>query len=55
MKNLRWLFPAATAGILINLSTHSTSGLDWLGITFGLLYAWAAILASWEMYGRGKP
>jgi uncharacterized membrane protein YqjE len=55
MKNLRWLFPALTAGILINLSLNDTSVLDGLGITFGLLYLWAAIMGAWELYGRGKP
>ena len=55
MKNLRWLVPALTAGILINLSTQPKSVLDGLGLAFGLLYVWAAILGAWELYGRGKP
>ena len=55
MKNLRWLVPAITAGILINLSLHETSVLDGLGLAFGIFYAWAAIMGAWDLYGRGKP
>ena len=55
MKNLRWLVPALTAGILINLSLNSTSVLVGLGLAFGLLYTLAAIMGAWELYGRGKP
>jgi hypothetical protein len=39
----------------MNLSLNETSVLDWLGITFGFLYLWAAIMGAWELYGRGKP
>jgi hypothetical protein len=55
LKNLRWLVPALTAGILINLSLNEISVLDGLGLAFGILYAWAAIIGAWELYGRGKP
>jgi hypothetical protein len=55
MKNLRWLVPAITAGILINLSLNETSVLDSLGLAFGILYSLAAIIAAWDMYARGKP
>ena len=55
MRNLRWLVPAITAGILINLSLNETSVLDSLGLAFGIIYSLAAILAAWELYGRGKP
>ena len=55
MKNLRWLFPALTAGILINLSLNTTSVLGGLGLAIGLLYGLAAIMGAWELYGRGKP
>ena len=55
MKNLRWLVPAITAGILINLSLNQTSVLDGLGLALGILYALAAIMGAWELYGRGKP
>jgi hypothetical protein len=55
MKNLRWLVPAITAGILINLSLNETSVLDGLGLAFGIIYSLAAILGAWELYGRGKP
>ncbi len=55
MKNLRWLVPAITAGILINLSLNETSVLDGLGLAFGIFYALAAIMGAWDLYGRGKP
>jgi hypothetical protein len=55
LKNLRWLVPALTAGILLNLSLQESSVLDGVGLAFGLLYLWAAILGAWELYGRGKP
>jgi hypothetical protein len=55
LKNLRWLVPALTAGILINLSLNEISVLDGLGLAFGILYAWAAIMGAWDLYGRGKP
>jgi hypothetical protein len=55
LSNLRWLVPALTAGILMNLSLQDTSVLDGVGLAFGLLYTWAAILGAWELYGRGKP
>jgi hypothetical protein len=54
LKNLRWLVPALTAGILINLSFNTTSVLKGLGLAFGLLYTVAAILGAWDLYGRGK-
>ena len=54
MKNLRWLVPALTAGILINLSLNTTSVLGGLGLALGLLYSLAAIMGAWELYGRGK-
>ena len=54
MKNLRWLVPALTAGILLNLSLQDKSVLDGVGLAVGLFYAWAAILGAWELYGRGK-
>ena len=54
MKNLRWLVPALTAGVLINLSLNTTSVLGGLGLAFGLIYAIAAIMGAWELYGRGK-
>jgi hypothetical protein len=55
LKNLRWLVPALTAGILINLSMNTTSVLGGLGLALGLIYGLAAIMAAWELYGRGKP
>jgi hypothetical protein len=55
LKNLRWLVPALTAGILLNLSLQESSVLDGVGLAFGLLYTWAAIMGAWELYGRGKP
>ena len=55
MKNLRWLVPALTAGILINLSLNEKSVLDGLGLAFGILYALTAIIGAWELHGRGKP
>ena len=54
MKNLRWLVPALTAGILINLSLNTTSVLGGLGLAFGLIYSLAAIIGAWDLYGRGK-
>jgi hypothetical protein len=54
-KILRWLVPALTAGILINLSLNSSSVLTGLGLALGILYTLAAIIAAWELYGRGKP
>jgi hypothetical protein len=39
----------------MNLSLQDTSVLDGVGLAFGLLYTWAAILGAWELYGRGKP
>ena len=54
MKNLRWLVPALTAGILINLSLNTTSVLEGLGLALGLLYSLAAIMGAWELHGRGK-
>ena len=56
MKNtLRWLVPTLTAGVLFNLSLNSTSSLAGWGLVLGTLYALAAILGAWELYGRGKP
>jgi hypothetical protein len=55
LRNLRWLVPALTAGILLNLSLQDKSVLDGVGLAFGILYAWAAIMGAWELYGRGKP
>jgi hypothetical protein len=55
LRNLRWLVPALTAGILLNLSLNETSVLDGVGLAFGILYALAAIMGAWELYGRGKP
>jgi hypothetical protein len=55
LKNLRWLVPALTAGILINLSLNEISVLDGLGLALGFFYAWAAIMGAWDLYGRGKP
>jgi hypothetical protein len=54
LKNLRWLVPAITAGILLNLSLQDKSVLDGVGLVFGILYLWAAILGAWNLYGRGK-
>ena len=54
MKNLRWLVPALTAGILINLSRNTTSVLGGWGLAFGLIYSITAILGAWDLYGRGK-
>jgi hypothetical protein len=55
MKNLRWLVPAITAGILINLSLNESSVLDGVGLALGILYALTAIIGAWELHGRGKP
>jgi len=55
LSNLRWLVPALTAGILLNLSLQDKSVLDGVGLAFGILYCWAAIMGAWELYGRGKP
>jgi len=55
LRNLRWLVPALTAGILINLSLNTTSVLGGLGLAFGLLYTCAAIMGAWDLYGRDKP
>jgi hypothetical protein len=55
MKNLRWLVPAITAGILINLSLNESSVLDGVGLALGIFYALAAIRGAWELHGRGKP
>jgi hypothetical protein len=38
----------------MNLSLQNSSVLDGVGLVFGILYAWAAIIAAWELYGRGK-
>jgi hypothetical protein len=54
LRNLRWLVPALTAGILINLSSNTTSVLGGLGLAFGLIYSLAAIIGAWDLYGRGK-
>jgi hypothetical protein len=54
LRNLRWLVPALTAGILINLSLNTTSVLGGLGLAFGLIYSLAAIMGAWELHGRGK-
>jgi hypothetical protein len=54
LRNLRWLVPALTAGILINLSLNTTSVLGGVGLTFGLIYSLAAIMGAWELHGRGK-
>jgi hypothetical protein len=55
LKNLRWLVPSITAGILINLSLNETSVLDGVGLALGILYALTAIMGAWELHGRGKP
>jgi hypothetical protein len=55
LKNLRWLVPAITAGILINLSLNESSVLDGVGLALGILYALTAIMGAWELHGRGKP
>jgi hypothetical protein len=54
LKNLRWLVPALTAGVLLNLSLNTTSVLGGLGLAFGIIYSLAAILGAWELHGRGK-
>ena len=54
MRNLRWLVPALTAGVLLNLSLNTTSVLGGLGLAFGILYSIAAIMGAWELHGRGK-
>jgi hypothetical protein len=54
LKNLRWLVPALTAGVLLNLSLNTTSVLGGLGLAFGLIYFIAAIMGAWELHGRGK-
>jgi hypothetical protein len=54
LRNLRWLVPALTAGVLINLSLNTTSVLGGLGLAFGLIYSLAAIMGAWELHGRGK-
>jgi hypothetical protein len=54
LRNLRWLVPALTAGVLLNLSLNTTSVLGGLGLAFGILYSVAAILGAWELHGRGK-
>jgi hypothetical protein len=54
LRNLRWLVPALTAGILINLSLNTTSVLGGVGLAFGLIYSLAAIMGAWELHGRGK-
>jgi hypothetical protein len=54
LSNLRWLVPAITAGILINLSTQTKSVLGGVGLAFGILYTLAAIIGAWELHGRGK-
>jgi hypothetical protein len=54
-KQLRWLVPALTAGVLFNLSLNTTSPLAGWGLVLGILYTLAAILGAWELYGRGKP
>jgi len=55
LKNLRWLVPALTAGVLVNLSLNTTSVLGGLGLALGIIYTIAAIMGAWELYGRGKP
>ena len=54
-KQLRWLVPTLTAGVLFNLSLNTTSTLGGWGLALGILYALAAIMGAWELYGRGKP
>jgi hypothetical protein len=54
LRNLRWLVPALTAGVLLNLSLNTTSVLGGLGLAFGILYSIAAIMGAWELHGRGK-
>jgi hypothetical protein len=54
LRNLRWLVPALTAGVLLNLSLNTTSVLGGLGLAFGILYTIAAIMGAWELHGRGK-
>jgi len=54
-KQLRWLVPSLTAGVLFNLSLNTTSPLGGWGLALGILYALAAIMGAWELYGRGKP
>jgi hypothetical protein len=54
LRNLRWLVPALTAGVLLNLSLNTTSVLGGLGLAFGIIYSLAAILGAWELHGRGK-
>jgi hypothetical protein len=55
LKNLRWLVPALTGGVMINLSLNTTSPLAGLGLAFGIFYTYAAIMGAWDLYGRGKP
>ena len=55
MKELRWLVPALTAGLLLNLSLNTTSPLAGWGLALGIFYGIAAIMGAWELYGRGKP
>jgi hypothetical protein len=55
LKNLRWLVPALTAGLLINLSLNTTSPLGGLGLALGIFYTFAAIMGAWDLYGRGEP
>jgi hypothetical protein len=38
----------------MNLSLLETSVLDGVGLVFGILYLWAAIMGAWELYGRGN-
>jgi hypothetical protein len=54
LRNLRWLVPALTAGVILNLSLNTTSVLGGLGLAFGILYSIAAIMGAWELHGRGK-
>jgi hypothetical protein len=51
LKTLRWLFPALTAGTLINLSLNTTGVLGGWGIALGVFYAIAGILEAWRLYG----
>jgi hypothetical protein len=55
LKNLRWLVPALTGGVLINLSLNTTGSLGGWGLALGMFYTFAAIIGAWELYGRGKP
>jgi hypothetical protein len=54
MTNLRWLVPALTAGILINLSLKESSFISGVGLALGILHTLAAIMGAWELHGRGK-